>query len=246
MKTPGPIATTLIMSVTGVVAAVVCYFAINAVGVTYPTPESLMNLGATPTPEERATAMADQLIADVGNGTVWLGVCGAILGGLLALTIGLLQGKGARSLIGAIAGCIVAGGLGCLAGSLTVNYHDSLIMTTISGSSDSEMKFMMMHAIPWGLIGLGVGLACGINGAELSLKSFAVSTIVAGIAGCVAGAAFPFAIAIAAPLVESSMPIPRVGTGRMIWVGIASLFIAAGVSRTASAPESTTRVEHAV
>ena len=97
----------VILSGVGVFAAAISYAAISLIGTTYPTPTELLNLGASPTTEERASAMAAQLAANCGNGIIWVGAVGAILGGLLALTTGLLRSIGTRTAIGVVVGVLL-------------------------------------------------------------------------------------------------------------------------------------------
>lgn len=222
----------LVIIAAGVLATGSCYVAVNSIGLIYPTPSELLNLGATPTAEERAVAMAAKLGADRGNAMVALGTSGAILGGILALTLGYLRRAGRQTVIGTVAGILLGGGMGCLAGCLSISYNAALNATLEGSTTNAEHQFMLMHGMTWGLIGLGIGVACGFRSVPMQLKSVIASMIVAGVAGSLAGVTFPLIVAIAAPLVDSSLPIPDAGLGRVIWMGLASLFMGMGLSRS--------------
>ena len=221
----------LAMIVSGVLAAGMSYFAVNSIGLVYPIPQEVLSLGAAPTTEERAAATAAQLAADSGNAMVWLGVTGAVFGAVLALSIGVLRRAGTKAALGAIAGILFAGAFGAIAGHVVVTVHHSLVADMIGGTSGQEHKFMMMHGMTWAFIGVGVGLACGLSNRAIQLQSLAVSVVVGGIMGCVAGAAFPLMVAIAAPLVDASAPVAAPGVARVIWMTLAAVFMGAGVSR---------------
>ncbi len=222
----------LTMIFSAVLAASLCYATVGFIGKVYPTPPELLNLGASPTDAERAAAMSAKLAADSGNATAWMGLTGAILGAVFALTIGWLRRAGARTALGIIAGIVAAGGLGCVAGNYAVAYHNGLTANMLGGTSTAEPQLMMMHGVSWGLIGLGVGLACGLSNPTIELKSVFVSMMIAGVTGGLAGVAFPLVAAVFTPLTDSSLPFPQRGPGLVIWMGLASVLIAAGQSRS--------------
>ena len=222
----------LAMIVATSLATAVCCFAVDFIGIIHPTPAAVLNLGADPTPEERAVAALAKFDADSGNAMVWFGAIGAILGGTIAFTMGCLRLSGVRILIGTIAGILLAGGLGCLAGFVSLSFHDSLKSTMIGSTSDSELQFMKMHALTWALICIGIGIACGLTHRAITFKSVGLSMIVACVAGCIAGASFPLLVAIAAPLADSSFPFPDPGAPRAVWIGLASIFTGLGLARS--------------
>lgn len=209
----------------------VCYFALGAVGIAYPTPPEVLNLGAMPTPEERATADAAKLVADSGNAMTSLGYTGAIIGAVLALISGLLRRSGLRVVLSAIAGLVLGGGMGCLAGKMAVQTHAKITREMVTGTSGAETKFMMMHGLTWLLVGLAVGLACELGNRTMTLKSIVVALLVGGTMGGVAGIGFPLTVAIAAPLLDSSFPVPALGTGMVVFVGLGATLISIGVDR---------------
>ena len=88
-----------------------------------------------------------------------------------------------------------------------------------------------MHGMTWGLIGLGVGLGCGLSRRTVDAKQVILLIIVAGVMGCVAGGVYPIIAGVAAPLVSSALPVAPAGVSRAIWMGLASLLIAIGVGR---------------
>lgn len=219
------------MILAAIAATAVCYTAVAGIGDVYPTPPEVLSLGGRPTEAERAAASAAQLAANMGNAMVWLGVCGAILGGMLSLSNGMIQRAGAKAAIGALSGIIAGGGLGVLSGKLAVSYHASVSATLLGATSNAEQQFMMMHGMTWGLIGLGVGLGCGLSRRTLDPKQIILLIIVAGTMGCVAGGVYPIIVGVAAPLASSAIPVAPVGVARAIWMGLASLLIAIGVGR---------------
>lgn len=219
------------MILAAIAATVVCYTAVASIGEVYPTPPELLNLGGRPTEAELATARAAQRVASSGNAMVWLGICGAVLGGILSLSNGVLQRAGSKTAIGTVAGSLAGAGLGALSGKLAVAYHASVSATLLGATSNAEQQFMMMHGTTWGLIGLGVGLGCGLSRRTLDPKQIILLIIVAGAMGCVAGGVYPIIVGVAAPLASSAIPVAPVGVARAIWMGLASLLMAIGVGR---------------
>ncbi|MEP3480023.1 MAG: hypothetical protein ABJZ55_12305 [Fuerstiella sp.] len=215
----------------GIAAAIASYFVLSSIGIVYPTPPELMNLGATPTAEERAIATAAKVRADSGNGMIWLGTAGAILGGLVVLLSGLLSGSGRRTPIATIAAVILAGGLGCLAGHWIVGFHQRINLGLQGDRSAAESQFMMMHAAGWAAVGLGMGIGYGLLAPTSKLRIGGRSAMIGGIVGAVAGAAYPILVGVAAPLVDSSRPIPEPGTALVVWLSIPAVLIAAAFSR---------------
>jgi hypothetical protein len=214
-----------------IAATAVCYSVVVGIGEVYPTPPEVLNLGGRPTEAELAAARAAQRVVDSGNAMVWLGICGAVLGGILSLSNGLLKRAGSRAAIGALAGMIAGGGVGALSGKLAVTYHASVSATLLGATSNAEQQFMMMHGVTWGLIGLGVGLGCGLSRRTFDAKHVILLISVAGVSGCVAGGVYPIISGVTAPLVSSALPVAPAGVARLIWMGLASSLIAIGVGR---------------
>lgn len=212
-------------------ATCVCYFALSSIGTVYPTPPEIINLGAAPTPEEFAAANAAKLKADSGNAMIWLGTAGAIIGALLALTSGLLRRSGVRTLLSVAAGILFGGGMGYLAGKIAVQTHTTISQAIIGGTSTAETKFMMMHGVTWLMIGLGVGLACELGKRAITIKSAAIALLMGGVMGGIAGIGFPLIVAIAAPLLDSSLPVPAIGTGIVVFAGLGAVLISIGVDQ---------------
>lgn len=219
------------MILVSVVATAVCYFVVAGIGEVYPPPPELLNLGGRPSAADFAAARSAQRIANSGNAMVWLGSCGALLGGILSLSNGVLQRAGAKTAIGAVAGMIAGGGLGALSGKLAIAYHGSVMSTLLGATSGSDQKFMMMHGMTWGLIGIGCGIGCGLSHRTIEPKSVITAIVVAGVMGCVAGGVYPIVVGVVAPLASSASPIAASGIARIAWIGLASFLIALGIGR---------------
>lgn len=230
-ESPGPGVRLLVMLAAAVLAAGLCDSVLRVVGTVYPTPEEVLSLPAVPTDEERASARAAQFGVDRGNAVVWMSITGAVLGSALAVAVGCLYGSGYRIAVGGVAGIVFGGALGCAAGTTAITISSSLTATLLGSASAVEHKFMMLHGSTWGLVGLGVGLACGLSRPQWQWKPVMTSTLVGGAAGGVAGVVFPVVAAIALPLVDSAQPIPPVGYARLVWIALASTFMGAGISR---------------
>ena len=216
-----------VMAVPGgaILATLLSYTALSSIGTVYPTPPEVLSLGATPTPEERVTASAAQLVVDLDNASIWLAVIGAIFGAILPLIACLVRHSGKRTLIGVVAGILLGGGMGYLAGRTAVSTHDSI------APGVAESTYMMMHALTWAIVGLAIGLACELGNRLITARSAAGALTVGGIMGGVAGAIFPFVNAIAAPLLDSSLPVPALGTGMIVFIGVGALMISIGVDQ---------------
>lgn len=215
----------------GIAAACLSYFILSSVGKVYPTPPELMQLGAAPTPEERATAMAAKLKADSGNGMIWLGTAGAVLGGLLILASGLLMRSGRNTVTACLAAIVLTGLLGCAAGHWIVSFHDSIVTGLIGDRNVADTKFMLMHAAGWSAVGIGIGVAFGFLAPVSKLKICGRTAILGAVVGGLAGAAFPVIVGIAAPLVDATLPIPAVGPALAVWLAVPSIFMAVLLSR---------------
>jgi hypothetical protein len=219
-----------VMLVAAAIAAAASLAAIERVGEVYQVPDEIKNQGGNLSAEAQAAANAANFAALSGNATLWLGISGAILAGLLALTTGLLRRAGARSLAGLAAGIVLGAGAGALAGYLAVSVHGSMLAAK-TGNDLPEHQVMMLHGLTWGLVGLGVGLACGLSGPRFSGKSLVMTLLVGGVMGCLGGVAFSIVAGVAAPLANSSLPIPEAGSGRMIWIGLSSVLMGLGLGR---------------
>ena len=216
-----------VMAVLGgaVVATLLSYIALNSIGTVYPTPPEVLNLGATPTPEERAAASAAKLVVDRANASIWLAAVGAVFGAILPLIACLLRHSGRRTLAGVTGGILLGGGMGFLAGRTAVSTYHRI------APGVAESRYMMMHGLTWAIIGLAIGLACELGNRLLTVRSAAGALAVGGIMGGVAGAMFPFVVAIAAPLLDSSIPVPALGTGMIVFIGVGALMISIGVDQ---------------
>lgn len=215
----------------------ISYLILKSVGTVYPTPPEMLGLSANPTLEDHAAAHAAQLAANSGNAAIRLSIIAAVIGSLTALTSGLLRKSGPRIIAGVIAGVLLGGGIGFFSGTLAVQSHQGISDTEIVGSSDAETKFMLMHGVTWLLIGLAVGLACEVGNRSATLKSLAVALLVGGVMGGIAGVGFPLAVALAAPLLDSTLPVPAIGTGLIVFVGLGALLIAIGVDQATTGKE---------
>ena len=220
------------MIVAGTVAAGISYAAVASVGELYGISQELLDLPGMPSAEELDALAAAGVVADTGNAMVWLAITGAIFGGVLAFVSGLLRRAGKGIAIGTVAAILAAGGLGYLAGDLAISNFEASKATAGGNGLSPEHETMIMHGITWGLIGLGVGVGCGLARPKIEAKPVLVSVIVAGVMGCVAGGVFPIILGVAAPLENSVNPVPIPGVGRMFWMGLASVLIAAGLGRT--------------
>lgn len=216
----------------GVVAAIISYLLITSIAKVFPTPPELLNLGAAPTAEERAVAMTAKLNADRGNGMVWLALAAGILGGTFALLAGLLQKLGQRTAFAAIAGVVAASGMGCAAGYWMVSYHDSVNSALIGDRSGADIKFLMMHAIGWAMVGLGVGLGFGLLASTSMIIACCRTAVIGAIGGALAGAAYPIVVGVAAPMVNATQPVPEPGVGLVVWLLIPAVVISGILSRS--------------
>ncbi|MGZ0165153.1 MAG: hypothetical protein ACKVII_14615 [Planctomycetales bacterium] len=226
-----PVVRFLGMIVAGAVATGISYAAVASVGELYQIPQELLALGM-PSAEELDAIDAARVVADTGNAMTWLAITGAIFGGVLALVSGLLRRAGKGIAIGTVAAILAAAGLGYLSGNLAISNFEASKANAGGNDLSPEHETMIMHGITWGLIGLGVGVGCGLARPKIEAKPVLVSAIVAGVMGCVAGGVFPITLGIAAPLENSINPVPISGVGRMFWMGLASLLISAGLGRT--------------
>lgn len=213
------------------IATATCYFTLAATGNIYPTPPEVLSLGAAPTPEEYTAASSAQLTADTGNAVVWFGLIGAIIAAVFALMSGLVRRSGTRVILAVCSGIILGGGMGWLAATVAVQSYATISTELVGATSGAETKFMVMHGITMLLFGLAAGLACELGNRFVTLKSAFTALVIGGIMGGVAGIGFPLLVAIADPLLDSSRPVPAIGTGLIVFVGLGSLLIGIGVDQ---------------
>lgn len=220
------------MVIGGLAATGISYAVVASVGELHHLPPELLAPTGTPTPEELDAIDAAGVVAETQNAMGWLAITGAIFGGVLTLVSGLLRRAGKGIAIGIVAAILAAGGLGYLSGNLAVSNFEASKPPNSDNALSPEHRTMLMHGISWGLIGLGVGVGCGLARPKIEPKPILVSVLVAGVMGCVAGGVFPIVLGVAAPLESSINPVPISGVGRIVWMGLASLLIAAGLGRT--------------
>lgn len=220
------------MTVACAVATGISYAAVTSVRELYQVPQELLAPTGMPSPEELDAIAAAQVVDDTRNAIAWMGITGAILGGMLTLVSGLLRRAGKGIAIGMVAAILAAGGLSYLSGNLAVSRFEASKVPANDNALSPEHNTMIMHGISWGLIGLGVGVGCGLARPKIEARPVLVSVLVAGVMGCVAGGVFPIVLGVAAPLESSINPVPISEVGRMVWMGLSSLLIAAGLGRT--------------
>lgn len=226
-----PVVRIVVMMLVAAAGTAASLAVIDAVGPVYEIPKKFMNSGGNLSREDQAAANAAKLATNRSNAVVWIAIIGAILGGLFPLALGLLRRAGLRTILGVIAGIVVGAALGAAAGYSAVTLHHSML-SALEGSTDlPESQVMTLHAVTWGLIGCAIGLACGLATPRVQGIAVLKMIVIAGVLGCLGGAAFPLVAGIKAPLVNSSLPVPEPGEGRVIWIGLSSLLLAIGIGR---------------
>uniref|UniRef100_A0A7C2K0N7 Uncharacterized protein n=1 Tax=Schlesneria paludicola TaxID=360056 RepID=A0A7C2K0N7_9PLAN len=222
----------LVMIVVAGLAAGLSSVAIQRTGEVFAMPEKFASFsGGNISTEDQQAADRARSEQTRQNTTVWVGLAGAILGGLCALATGCLQRAGKRIAVGLLAGLVLGGGLGAAAGFESVTLFQSF-KASLAGQADiPEHLVMLMHGVTWGLIGGGIGLAAGLCAPRLRVQSVLTAGLVGGLLGCVGGAAFPLVCGVAAPLANTALPLPEAGTERLIWLGFPSVLVGIGLGR---------------
>ncbi|MCA9070657.1 MAG: hypothetical protein KDA84_17120, partial [Planctomycetaceae bacterium] len=101
---------------------------------------------------------------------------------------------------------------------------------------DVTLQTSVVHGVMWVLVGLGVGIACGLLAAP-RLKSIGKATITLVGTGIVVGLFYPFLAAVFFPNDRSDWTVPDGFGNRIFWAMLASLLFSIAVGRTLNTRE---------
>lgn len=210
----------LILAAIGLVAGAVAAKSITAIGDVFSLPEELAALGrgAIPGAEDQRRIAAGNAVLQSRHMALWLGTAAAILGGSFGLTLGLFRRSGAALLRGLTLGAALAGVCGAGAGLLAVSmdrwHHAHLPKGELAVS---DVRIMLMHGVAWFVIGAGCGLGAGLGAVTGRGRTACGGMFVVALAGALGGAIYPVLAGLALPLADPSLPLPDVGTARLLW-----------------------------
>jgi hypothetical protein len=231
----------LVFGVVGLIAAVLVTLAIKGIGDVFRLPKEIaaLGIGGIPGAEDQAKIAAGNLVVKYKHFALWMGAGGAILGALLCLAQSLTRGRAeSRSgLITGIVGAVIGGIFGSAAGLLAVYVDITLRNNPAPGTmSVSDTKIMMMHALTWLVLGIGIGLACAL--ATRSRRDIVGSVLGACFAGALGGVLFPFLVGIIDPIADPSLPMPEGTFGRVFWMALpfTLMGLVIGRRKTSAAP----------
>lgn len=154
-----------------------------------------------------------------GKGAMVLfGIFGAIVGASLGVVTGMLRRSLAGSCAGLMAGLMIGGGMGILMGRCAVpleEWFNNSLPYSLTG-----YRAMLVHAVVWGGIGLGIGMATGF--AVLSFQQAARGMASVAIAGMAAAFVYATASAILLPMQNADRLIPTGSFNQWTWLGLTS------------------------
>jgi hypothetical protein len=149
-----------------------------------------------------APTAATQAVADVRNATIAFGALGLCLGGCLGIAGSLARRPPGAMLTAGLLGSILAAALGA---GVSLPLLPRFMNARISYSDYELMISMIMHGLPWGLVGAAGGLAFAVG---LGERRLIVRALTAGCAGAVLGTiAFDLVGAALFPFGDTGEPI---------------------------------------
>lgn len=228
------LASTLALAATGAVGAVIAWLAMNEIGEIFRLPPELAQLGAGQIPsfEDQQRLAAGDRVLQYQHAALWLGVCGAILGGLFGSVLGLFRSTRTVPLRGLGAGVLLGGIFGAGAGPLAV-YIDEVLHDQFgtNGIKAAEHWVILMHAGIGLVIGIGIGIGTSFGVPGVGGKTISVSVLTAGLAGFLGGALYPVLTGLAMPMADATQSIPDADWSRLLWLGLPSVLIGLALGR---------------
>lgn len=211
----------------GLLSAALATLAIRATGEVFVLPSELAKLGEgrIPSPQEQQLLSEGNRVLQSKHAALWLGIAGALIGGLFGLAAGGFQRSGKSVLkglaVGAICGCLSGG----LAGPLAI-YLDAKIRASIPTGelSPPDYLVMLMHAATWAVLGIGTGFGVSlvVPASQRSVRNSFVFMVLSSMAGGL-GALLYFVLgAMLLPLANTSLPIPAENSARILWMALPS------------------------
>jgi len=177
-----------------------------------------------------------KVFADGQNATLFVGLFGALLAGMM--TIGSSLGnKYVSKLLQRTAICVLVGLLvGCAAGCF-----GHLLTETIrfNRSFSPLVKTLIGQAALLGTLGAGVGYAFGTFAKQY--RSPASCAIQGLLGGLLAAFIYPILIAILQPAANTSVFIPKEPGSRLTWIFIAAALLGAMIPSSLAKPKQTER-----
>jgi hypothetical protein len=196
-------------------------------------PEEMRNVNPSYSPEVKARMRQNERHALLRNTALGIGLFGLCVGALLGLAEGIARKSAGVGMLGLLMGGIVGlafGVGGGLAGAFT--------RFALQDGTELNKTFQTIatHAVIWGVVGTGMGLAATVVAREPRRMRRAACASVA--AGLIAAFLYSPLAAIWFPAFRSELPIPEGYWNRLFFAALASglMGLAIGRARTASLP----------
>ncbi|MBI3467449.1 MAG: hypothetical protein HY000_30945 [Planctomycetes bacterium] len=175
----------------------------------------IQELGAS---EERHMRLsAEQSKVDRVNATIDL----ALLGALLAGSLGLAETISRRSVVPVLMALPVGAIFGGLSGLCGFAAFQLCNTGGLLAAVESAAK---VQAAMLAVLGAGVGLAVGLS--TFSLRTAATTTVAGAVGGGFAGLVYPVVASFVFPVVGTERLIPRGGDNRLLWIELAAALLA--------------------
>jgi hypothetical protein len=193
----------------GLIAGCISWAVIQAIHPAFEVPKEY-HIEAMGAPQEKVEALISATArTDSKNMTLYWGLCGAILAGLLASS-----GRSLRAIAIAAPLGLVLGGLAGWLGNLA---YAQLVTDSIETDMTRVVAAQAILLAGLGLTGsAGWAIARG-SAADAPLYAFAGLA-----AGGLAGALYPVIMSVAMPGIDTSSLLPREATSRLVWLLLAS------------------------
>lgn len=174
------------------------------------------------------------------NAMVKVALVGAITGMVFGVVLGGLRRTRLGMFVGGACGLLFPSILGSVAGFLAVAQYELCKAGLRGTDSIPEERMMLMHAITWGLVGVGIGLVCGLSTVRTRAVAVISSLFRGGLLGMVGGAGYSVLCGMVAPMANTSLPLPEPGVAQWVWIGLPSLLLAVGLAglETAGTPRA--------
>lgn len=208
--------------IAGVVALAGC-LCITLLEGTFQMSEEMQQYSAPFPPGVEEQRDAEQIVADRKN----MGMIGALMGAVICgcLACAALAGSAGSGVKGGIVGLVFGAGLGGLGGVLSTTLFKYLLVNPIEPFADTVLvQGSLTVAIGIGLAATLLFTASGVVRKQLPIVLIVVSAI--------SSVLYPFAAAVAFPLLKSHQTIPESIANRALWLGLPILLSAIAVARS--------------
>lgn len=173
--------------------------------------------GMNSSPEE----LAQSRRAEFGNIAFVFAVFGALIGAAFAAAEGLARKRPGFIALGLLLGATLGGGFGAMGGAMVKIVFEYPVPESMHGLMRDPnfpfdmIKTMLMHAIGWGITGLGIGLGLGLT--TWRAKVIVQAPFAAVVGGAISALVYGFVVALLVKTAQTDLMVPHPGWNRLGW-----------------------------